>query len=71
MPRDEVTEPRHVRDARIVALARRRKSVRDIARQLGVPRSMVQEVVRRWRDPRYVRRRNDVEDDVDREFYAS
>jgi IS30 family transposase len=71
MSRDERTVPTTVRDEQIAALARRRMSVRQIAREVGVPKSTVQEVVRKWRDPTYVRRRTDTNaDDSISAFYA-
>jgi transposase len=69
MPRNEQTEPRSVRNDRIIALARQRRSVRQIARELGIPKSTVQEVVHRWRDPSYARVEwRDSIDDDDRQF---
>jgi IS30 family transposase len=62
MPRDEPTIPRSVRDARIVQLARRHFSTREIAREVGMSHSGVAEVIRR-QDPRYRRRRTDTDDD--------
>jgi transposase len=69
MPREEQIEPRSVRNDRIIALARKRRSVREIARELGIPKSTVQEVVRRWRDPSYRREEwKDSIDEDDRQF---
>jgi transposase len=70
MPREEAIEPRSVRDARIIALVRRRKSVRDIARRTGIPKSTVQEVVHKWRDPTYARRTDTNADPSISDFYV-
>jgi IS30 family transposase len=54
--------PTTVRDEQIIALARRRFSVRQIAREVGMSKSGVAEVIRR-QDPRYRRRRTDTNAD--------
>jgi transposase len=70
MPRDEQTVPRHVRNERIIALARQRKSSREIAREVGISHVMVCEVIKKWRNPDYRRPRYDTDDDSITAFWA-
>jgi transposase len=58
-----MTEPREVRNARIIDLARQRKSSRQISHEVGVSHQTVCEVIRTWRNPHYRRRRTDTNDD--------
>lgn len=70
MPRDEQTVPRHVRDALIIELAKRRWSSRRIGKEVGLSHVAVNDIINKWRNPDYRRTSKQVYDPSDEDFYA-